>query len=347
MSTIKKLALTYRLYFIPVVYFTVVFGFISTAQGITAKDYLFFALIAFSAHVFGFGVNDWSDLPFDRSNPRHIRRSMLVRGELRLSWHQLITLIQFPVLIAWAFILQASFESVILVAISIILLTVYNLLGKRTDWRVLLVDLCFPLSLVFLFLAGYSLNQPVSQLSVPVILLVLTLFLSLFIANSIQGGFRDMEADLKQRASNILGVLGSRMEDGTIRVSKTAKSLAFSIYLLHIPLIGWQAIENQSPVWTLPLIVILLFFGFMDLVVMLNLSSARGLLTTDYYVATAYIFYAALVPWMHLLPRFLWVIIGINLLYPFVVVNKTHFGRQTFGRFFQVLMARGERGTVK
>lgn len=339
MKTALKLAVTYRLYFLPVVYFTVLFGFIATGQEVSGGDYVNFALIALSAHIFGFGVNDWSDLPYDKKNPRHIKRSMLVRGELKLSWHQVITLIQFPILVAWAFILNAPFESFLMVAISIILLTIYNLLAKKKNWMVILIDCCFPLSLAFLFLAGYSLNQPLAELSIPDVLLVITLFFGLFIANSVQGGFRDMEADLTHDAGNFLGALDSKIVDGVRVTGRITRSISYGCYLVTWPLLLAQAWLNHSPWWHLLIITVLVFYGFMDLAVMLNLKKTDGLKTTDYYVASAYIFYAALIPWMHHLPDFLWVVVGINLLYPFVVHHKTHFGWQTFGAFFRGLRA--------
>lgn len=341
MAKIKDFALTYRLYFLPVVYFTVLFGFIAAGHGISARDYFFFALIALSAHLFGFGVNDWSDLEFDKQNPRHWRRSMLVRGELSLTWHQFITLIQFPLLVGWAFILDAELESFVLVAISIILLTIYNLAGKKAGSWVILVDLCFPLSLVFLFLSGYSLQNTVFEIPTSVILLMISIFLSLFIANSVQGGFRDMAADLKQNASNFLGVTGSRMVHNERMVAKRTKILSFTVYLANLPIILWQCYLAGSPWWYYLMAVVLIGYGFMDLVVMLHLKSTDGLKTTDYYVATAYIFYAALLPWMTLLPNFLWAVIIINLLYPLVVYRKTHFGRQTFSEFLNCLKRTG------
>ena len=328
---------TFRLELLYIVLVTLVFGLMVAGERVVFSQYIYLILLSISIHIFGYEINDLTDFKYDKDNPRHVKRSSLIKGLYSRKWFWIIILIQLPLVFLWFYLLNGSVETIIIACISILFLGLYNFFGKRAGRWIYLVDLFFPLSMVCLFLAAFSFAQPISQISWSEILLMVSLFLNMFLANSIASGFYNLEYDVKSGASTFVGQLGNKAAAYDLSITKTTRIIAHATYLLNIPVLVMQLYLNGASWWAYLIVLLFLFFGWTHFLVLLSIKNLEEMARFDPFTWLVYSFYAATVAWLFYLPDIYWVVIVLNLLYPFVINRKGHYGFSTFRASWKVL----------
>jgi 4-hydroxybenzoate polyprenyltransferase len=335
MNNVKGFIFTFRLHMIPIVLITLLFGMLSSGQTISTKEIILIFLLSVSAHVFGFGLNDWLDFSYDKNNPRHLERSMLLSGKWKFVWHKVVTLIQLPLCMILTWKLGAENQTIVLLLFSAIFISLYNIFSKKAGKFIILIDLCFPTSLVMLFLSGFSLKANLTDLDVYHLLLIISLFTSMLLANTFLAGSRDIDSDFNQDASSVLALLGCTVNKPWVHFSTLSRIVAQIIYLINVPSILLLLFLKSDPWFHYLLVIILLFNGWMHLFILMRMKELTLVAKYDSYTAMAYLFYAAAIPWMYLLPKIFWVVIAFNLLYPLIFNKEGRYGRSSFKAIFQ------------
>ena len=161
-------------------------------------------------HVFAYVSNDVIDLPIDRTEPLR-RESPLVRGTIRRRWAVAIALVQVPLAFLVAAGLGGGAWSMGALAAAFVLMTVYNLRGKRSRFPPI-TDAVQALGWVLLAVFGVAAVG--ARPTAATVLLGAHTFVLVLIVNGIHGGLRDLANDHRCGASTTALLLGARAEPG-------------------------------------------------------------------------------------------------------------------------------------
>jgi 4-hydroxybenzoate polyprenyltransferase len=300
----------------------------------TARDYLVLTILAFSGHIFGYGINDLVDFPFDRNNPKHIYRVSLVSKGFKKGLYLAFTLLQLPLILLVGILAYGVGESIIYIGAALLSLTLYNLYSKRSARLVMGVHMLFPLALVLLCIGGFTLFDPFGNISWSFGAFLLALFGIALLANSFIGGIIDLNSDFQAGASTLVIVLNSRSNGSRVFVSRETRSAAMTIFWLIAFLIVLQGLMNSVPVWIYPIGGILIFYAYAHLVTYLKLDDPEKLIRYDAIACPSMMFYAATLAWIREIPVFWVSIIIFFLIYPFLVRREGRFGLPTLKAIF-------------
>ncbi|MEM1096755.1 MAG: UbiA family prenyltransferase, partial [Bacteroidota bacterium] len=150
-------------------------------------------MIGFNAHIFGYVLNDVIDLPLDRTEPRK-KNHPLVRGSIATKPALLFALIQAPMAMSIAAIINFDIASLSILVTSFLLVILYNTYGKKTSFPIffdLILGVSASLFVIFgAFIEGHHINQTTAIISFYSLIYITSI-------NSIHGGIRDIENDAK------------------------------------------------------------------------------------------------------------------------------------------------------
>lgn len=222
--------------------FNAVLTGVSPVMGAIAMEYydlltLFLLfLIGFLGHTYGFVLNDIIDKKIDKTSEEISDRPLLSGTiSVKKAWIFAIISLTFAYVIAVyiAYNTQIYYPIMILI-ISSILITIYNLTSKKLPG----MDIFVTAAVFFLILYGSSITVEsiynVTKLAWIVCILgaIQVLFMQ-FIA----GGMKDIDNDYKSGAITIAIKMGVRVIDGKLIVTSSFKLLAYVIQLIDLAVV--------------------------------------------------------------------------------------------------------------
>ena len=219
------------------------------------------------AVIYGFILNDYSDVELDRLVPE-LRKKPLVSGEISMKTGILISLILIMLTFLFIFFLWGGKElditklsSVILLFIAGVLGSVYNIYGKQIVGS----DFLVAISMGFLFLFGaLSVGLP-TQLTWVIFILTFNQTLHM---NAVEGGIKDIDHDYKMGVKNIALKSGVKIKGNRLEIPVGFKAFGLGIRLISAILLFLPFIVfNYSyEIWQIILLtiatLIVLFFSF-------------------------------------------------------------------------------------
>jgi len=326
---------SFRLEQIIVVYSVLLFGVFATSHTPTVADYLKLALLSICGHIFGYGLNDVVDKPYDRFKPLHRGQHRKIRKPFSRDIMLTIVLLQLPIILCVGALFYGFGPSTLFILLALASIAVYDLFGKISGRFVLIPHIFFPLSLALLCLGGYTLFDPVSSIGIPFSLLLVTLYLNSFLANSVQAGLYDLKGDQDAGVSTVAIWSGSQATGKYLRINRSMRLAGMILYFMNIPVILVQAFLNGTEFWIYGIILGFFLFGYIHLVNLLKIKNNHVMLRYDVIGSSAYLFYATSLCWIERLPWPWWLVIAFNFLYPFVRNHPNVFGRWTLISFFR------------
>lgn len=191
-------------------------------------------IIGCCSHIYGFVLNDYLDVNVDEEcrelserplvSGRIAPRTALVVAFSALVFSWILTLLFFNTFTQWVLLF-----SIILIAD--FLATAYNFTSKKFPG----MDFLVASAILFLILFGScSVSFNLTPLAVVVAFIGFTQVLYM---NMVNGGLKDIDHDSDASAKTAAVALGVKVEQGTLRISTSFKSCAYSIFLIHTMLI--------------------------------------------------------------------------------------------------------------
>jgi len=192
-------------------------------------------LIGFLGHTYGFVLNDIIDYNLDKSS-KEIKDRPLLSGTISLknAWIFAIGSMIFSFIIAsYIAMITDNYFPLLLLIISAVLITVYNLISKKFPG----MDIFVAFAVFFLILYGASTvinGINFSKLTWIVCILGSTQVLFMqFIA----GGLKDIENDYKHDAKTLAIRLGVRIENKILKISNSFKVLAYGLQIINVAIV--------------------------------------------------------------------------------------------------------------
>jgi len=209
-----------------------VLGAIAMEHFIVIDLFLLF-LVGFLGHTFGFVFNDIIDYKIDKTS-KEISDRPLISGTISIKKAWIFAIV--TIILALSIALYIAFKNqnyfpIIFLAISASSIIIYDLTSKKLPG----MDIFVALGVFFLILYGTTISinnlYEVKQLAWIVCILgsIQVLFMQL-----IAGGLKDIENDYIRGAKSIAIKLGVRIIDGTLKISRKFKALAYGIQLIDL-----------------------------------------------------------------------------------------------------------------
>ena len=190
-------------------------------------------LVGFLGHTYGFVLNDIIDKKIDKTSAEISDRPLL-SGTISIKKAWIFAIISMIIAFVIAFYIAYDthiFYPIIILIISSILITIYNLTSKKLPG----MDVFVTAAVFFLILYGASINvdniNNVTKLAWIVCILgaIQVLFMQ-FIA----GGMKDIDNDYKSGAKTIAIKMGVRVIKGKLIITTSFKILAYAIQLIDL-----------------------------------------------------------------------------------------------------------------
>ncbi len=181
-------------------------------------------LIGLFYHIYGYVLNDYADLELDKQSP-DLSKKPLVSGTIPKEHALLLTLIG----LIGGYILMVIYvrtaASFFLYSLAIILGGVYDLYGKKVPG---ISDFIIAGSLTFSFFFGASIVP--GQVSIPVYLTGLLIFVAIVFVNVVEGGLKDVDHDYLTGGKTLAILLGVKVQEN--RLLMTKKFIGFGYGLI-------------------------------------------------------------------------------------------------------------------
>lgn len=190
-------------------------------------------LVGFLGHTFGFVLNDIIDYKIDKTS-KEISDRPLVSGTISIgkAWAFAIASMTLAFVIAFYIAYKTNiYFPITLLVVAAFFIALYDLISKKFPG----MDVFVAMGVFFLILYGASTKagniSNITQLTWIVCILgsIQVLFMQ-FIA----GGMKDIENDFKRGAKTLAVVLGVRIANGKLKVSKSFKTLAYGLQLINL-----------------------------------------------------------------------------------------------------------------
>jgi 4-hydroxybenzoate polyprenyltransferase len=235
-------------------------GAATVSSRLTSYQVLGLIGAAVTFHIFAYVLNDVIDLPLDRTQPLRAG-SPLVQGKIQPWLAQVVALFQIPLALAFTYLLAPSSLAYVAIGSAFILMTAYNVWGKRIAFPPL-TDVIQGLGFGAMVLYGAAAipGRPSG------ILVVIFAFVIVFIVmiNGIHGSLRDLANDLNYGARTtaiLLGVRPSGINGLILPLRFRLYALALQVLLIGIILIplfyNWFGYPLMT--WTITIGILLIF----------------------------------------------------------------------------------------
>jgi len=211
-----------------------VMGAIAMEQYNLLNLFLLF-LIGFFGHTYGFVLNDIIDYKIDKTS-KEISDRPLISGTISIknAWIFAISSMAISFLIGFylAFSTQRFFP-IILLILSAIFVTTYNLISKRFPGMDIFVALGVFLAIVY---GASTVSNSINITNLAWIVCILG-SIQVLIMQFIAGGMKDIENDYKSGAKTVAIYLGVRVENSKLKVTNSFKSLAYGLQLIDLAVV--------------------------------------------------------------------------------------------------------------
>ncbi len=228
--------------------------------------------VAIAFHIFAYVLNDVVDLSVDRTEPLRADYP-LVQGTIR-PWQALtIALFQIPLALIFTYWLQASNVAYTALIAAFVLMTVYDIWGKRTTFP-LFTDVIQGLGWGCLAIYGAMVFPDRPSALINVILVFVVVFTMMI--NGVHGSLRDLDNDLNCGVCTTAILLNVRPTDtGGLVIPLRFRLYALSLQVLLVSIIllplayNWFGYKLMT--WSV-IMSILLIFILLSLI-LLNISA--------------------------------------------------------------------------
>jgi len=184
-------------------------------------DLVLLGMIGFFVHVFGFVHNEIMDTKFDSKNPIHGNKP-LVKGTIGRGFAGMLVIICITLSISVLHVYFDVPEATLLMAISILLGSIYNIIGKKIP----AMDIFLALWAFFYLLAGARLAGPLEP---EIYVIGCMAALQIMFNNGIIGGLKDAVADRNAGARTMATELGVKGSEKGLAIPKTFKIISWTI----------------------------------------------------------------------------------------------------------------------
>jgi 4-hydroxybenzoate polyprenyltransferase len=177
-------------------------------------------------HIYGFVLNDYADVEVDKKSV-DLKKKPLVSG-LIPTYHALI--ITFIAVVS-IYILTITFFysafSVLVLSVSLFLGGIYDYFGKKISH---ISDFFVAGALALFVLYGASTVSP--NITVIAYIISLMIFIGIVFANAVEGGLKDVDHDYLGGAKTIPTLLGVKVVDGRLLMTKRFLGFAYGLIVL-------------------------------------------------------------------------------------------------------------------
>lgn len=188
---------------------------------------LLLVVVALCFHDFAYVFNDVIDLPVDRTHPDR-QRDYLVRGVITPRQALFFSFVQIPLAMGVAWWAGAGADALVCLAAGFVLMTVYDLWGKKCPIPPL-TDLAQGMAWGSLaFVAALTLTGEVNMLTW---VAALHGAMFIFLINGVHGGLRDLDNDLARGRTTTASYFGARPFRERAPLPRSLRWFAMSIQL--------------------------------------------------------------------------------------------------------------------
>jgi 4-hydroxybenzoate polyprenyltransferase len=177
-------------------------------------------------HIYGFVLNDYADIEVDKKSV-DLKKKPLVSG-LIPTQHALIIII---VAVVCIYILIIAFFysvlSVLILSLALFLGGIYDYFGKKISH---ISDFFVAGALAFTVLFGASTVS--SNITIIIYIISLLIFIGIVFANAVEGGLKDVDHDYLGGAKTIPTLLGVKVADGCLLMTKRFLAFAYGLIAL-------------------------------------------------------------------------------------------------------------------
>ena len=216
---------------LPALFLTIsvpLFGALSARSQPSSTDYLGLLLVGIASHFYAFVLNDVVDRELDATFPDRAGKP-LPRVAVSVTGALVFALIQLPVCYGVMYLIWKDEALVlgVLLSVSLAMMTIYNIYGKRFPLSPILADLTLALWAAFLYL--FAVSAVGGQMDGVVTTLTLFIVIWSVYANGFHCGLRDIEHDARFGVRTTPIWLGARFQDGRLYIPSRLK--AYSLVL--------------------------------------------------------------------------------------------------------------------
>ncbi len=209
-----------------------VMGALATGQYQIGSLFLLF-LIGVFGHAYGFTHNDIIDYSLDK-NEKEIKDRPLISGTItkRNAW--IFAMGSLCVVFILALFLSFStnqYLPVFILFIPILCVTLYNLTSKKIVFADILLGIGM---FFFIFYGAIAQGTPVDKLPILVWVICLLGAIQVLFMNIVEGGFKDIGNDARQKAHTVAVRLGLRVIETKIHVPLRFKFIAYTLQITNI-----------------------------------------------------------------------------------------------------------------
>lgn len=246
----------------PALSFSIILPLLGAATALswlTRHQILGLIAVATAFHIFAYVLNDVIDLPVDRTES--LRADFpLVRGSIQPQYALMVAFIQIPLALLFTAWLGANVQTYMVIIAAFVLMTAYDLWGKRTPFPPL-TDLIQGLGWASLVLYGAT----VVSGHLTVLLGVIFAFVVVFILmiNGVHGSLRDLVNDLNcniHTTAILLGVKPLGTKGLILPLQFMLYALILQILLISIILfpLAYNWVGYQSTTWHITAAMVLI-----------------------------------------------------------------------------------------
>lgn len=236
--------------------------------------YLLFLVFLIGAlyHIFLYVLNDYIDIEVDRQS-KDLQRKPLVSGDISERNALAIVFLAVIMMYLLTILFFPYVQTFLILSIAVILGAIYDCFGKRITG---VSDFIMAGSLASMFLFGAStVYFPFSQ--VVILMFLIILFFTVY-GNAVEGGLKDVDHDYLAGARTLATVMGVKVRDGRLILSKGFALFSWSIEIVSFILIILLAYQPEINVFSsndyirIGIVVLLIVVSFISTSMFLTLK---------------------------------------------------------------------------
>lgn len=219
-------------------------------------------MVGFLGHTYGFVLNDIIDYRIDRTS-KEISDRPLISGTISIkkAWAFAIASMVVSFLISGYIAYNSGmYLPIIMVGLSAIFITIYNLISKKLPG----MDIFVALGIFFLILYGATtVNGNLESITNLTWIVCILGSIQVLFMQFIAGGLKDIENDYKSGAKTLAVKLKVRITNGKLIISNSFKTLAYGLQIIDLVVVFLPFFI----VWNIKSLPILQYFQFIIIVV--------------------------------------------------------------------------------
>jgi 4-hydroxybenzoate polyprenyltransferase len=289
-------------------------GALSTNHQLSIIQLILLLLVSLSFHSYAYMLNDIIDLPLDKTQVQRAHFP-LVRGVVKPSHAFIYAMLQLPMCIILTTILSGNIYSYAFLGTSFILMSIYDILGKKISCPPI-TDAAQGSSWGCLLLYGATISSfHATHLTIVLVAYVIVFTL---IVNGCQGGIRDLRNDIKAGVKTTAIYFGAEVNDNRLTISGGLILYTVILQILLILLSLFPVLFNWLPYTHIQYTFLFFIIIFFDMVSSLLLFIPIRFINSSkpFYMARAYIGQISVIMGMG------YVITSITLLYLLFIYSK-------------------------